>query len=134
MGFWSWIEWNFDQFFIRSDYVRVILLQLLQHILNRDLCRRSSVDLPVSKMNHFIVQQNTFLSCEETRGFASISDLKDPVVCPKPRRLAILANNHIKQPLRWHQTEVCDSKAGADLLDIILKKASSYFPYGVSCH
>ncbi|XP_022983663.1 uncharacterized protein LOC111482209 [Cucurbita maxima] len=75
-------------------------------------------------MNHYIVQQNTFISREETKGFASISDLKDPIVCPKPRRLAILANNHIKQPLRWHQTEFCDSKAGADLLDIILKKGS----------
>lgn len=90
----------------------------------RDICRRSSVDLPVSKMNHYIVKQNTFISREETKGFASISDLKDPIVCPKPRRLAILANNHIKQPLRWHQTEFCDSKAGADLLDIILKKGS----------
>ncbi|KAG7017917.1 hypothetical protein SDJN02_19783, partial [Cucurbita argyrosperma subsp. argyrosperma] len=116
---------------VGSDCVRVAVYPLSQRRLNRDICRRSSVDLPVSKMNHYIVKQNTFISREETKGFASISDLKDPIVCPKPRRLAILANNHIKQPLRWHQTEFCDSKAGADLLDIILKKASSNYKFNI---
>ncbi|KAB1211194.1 hypothetical protein CJ030_MR6G021614 [Morella rubra] len=76
-------------------------------------------------MNHFNVQQNAFVvGSEEMRGSVSISDLKGPVVCPKPRRVGILANNHLR-PLRWHmshQTEVCDSKAGAELLDIILMK------------
>ncbi|KAF5479897.1 hypothetical protein F2P56_000680 [Juglans regia] len=54
------------------------------------------------------------------RGSVSISDL----VCPKPRRVGVLANNPVR-PLRWHmshQAEVCDSKAGAELLDIILMK------------
>ncbi|KAG7036731.1 hypothetical protein SDJN02_00351, partial [Cucurbita argyrosperma subsp. argyrosperma] len=95
---------------------------------------RATFSPPVAQSSSFphrslgFLQQNTFFSCEETRGYASISDLKDPVVCPKPRRLAILANNHIKHPLKWHQAEACDSKAGADLLDIILNKASSHSP------
>ncbi|KAF2282702.1 hypothetical protein GH714_043702 [Hevea brasiliensis] len=53
-----------------------------------------------------------------------IYDSKGSVVCPKPRRVGILANNPIR-PLRWHmshQAEMCDSKAGAELLDIILMK------------
>lgn len=61
---------------------------------------------------------------EEMRGLVSICDQKDPVVCPKPRRVGILANNPI-WPLRLHMSqtaEVYDSKAGADLLDIILMK------------
>ncbi|PQQ09004.1 uncharacterized protein Pyn_14789 [Prunus yedoensis var. nudiflora] len=78
-------------------------------------------------MNHFNVQhQNaSFMGCEDIRGSAFISDTKDPVVCPKPRRVGILSNSPIR-PLRWqmssHQSEFCDSKAGAELLDLILRK------------
>ncbi|KAJ8562997.1 hypothetical protein K7X08_031449 [Anisodus acutangulus] len=49
----------------------------------------------------------------------SYSDKKDGVVCPKPRRISPM------RPLRWHvshQQDLCDSRAGADLLDIILTK------------
>ncbi|PQP96984.1 uncharacterized protein Pyn_29130 [Prunus yedoensis var. nudiflora] len=57
----------------------------------------------VSKMNHFNVQhQNaSFMGCEDIRGSAFISDTKD---------------------LCSHQSEFCDSKAGAELLDLILRK------------
>ncbi|XP_015869877.1 uncharacterized protein LOC107407161 isoform X2 [Ziziphus jujuba] len=76
-------------------------------------------------MNHCNLQQNVFVACEEmTRGPALVSDPKDPVVCPKPRRVGILSNNMLK-PLRLHmsqQSELCDSKAGSELLDIILMK------------
>ncbi|XP_010549926.1 PREDICTED: uncharacterized protein LOC104820949 [Tarenaya hassleriana] len=76
-------------------------------------------------MNRCSLQQNAFVSRDEMRGgFVPISDPKDPVVCPMPRRVGILANNVIR-PLRLHMSqasEVCDSKAGADLLDIILRK------------
>nr|POF06386.1 hypothetical protein CFP56_55469 [Quercus suber] len=79
-----------------------------------------------SKMNHCNLKQNAFsaVGSEEMRGPVSISDLKGPVVCPKPRRVGVLANNSLR-PLRWHMShppEVCDSKAGAELLDIILMK------------
>jgi len=53
-----------------------------------------------------------------------MSDLRGPVVCPKPRRVGILANSSIR-PLRWqmsHQADGIDVNAGAELLDIILKK------------
>ncbi|KDP32951.1 hypothetical protein JCGZ_12982 [Jatropha curcas] len=75
-------------------------------------------------MNHFNLQKNAIASCDEARGSVSIYDPKGPVVCPKPRRVGILANNPIRS-LRWqmsHQAEMCDAKAGADLLDIILMK------------
>nr|ADK13071.1 conserved hypothetical protein 14 [Hevea brasiliensis] len=77
-------------------------------------------------MNQFNLHKNAIASCDqtETRGLVSIFDSKGPVVCPKPRRVGILANNP-SRPLRWHmshQAEMCDSKAGAELLDIILMK------------
>ncbi|GMY24377.1 hypothetical protein FCV25MIE_19619 [Fagus crenata] len=77
-------------------------------------------------MNHCNLQQSAFavVGSEEMRGSVSISDLKGPMVCPKPRRVGVLANNSLR-PLRWHmshQAEVCDSKAGADLLDMILMR------------
>ncbi|CAF2136178.1 unnamed protein product, partial [Brassica napus] len=59
------------------------------------------------------IQQNAFMSRE------------DLVVCPKPRRVGLLSNNIIR-PLRFHMsqtaTDLCDSKAGAELLDIIRRK------------
>nr|BAE99381.1 hypothetical protein [Arabidopsis thaliana] len=49
-------------------------------------------------MNHCSLQQNAFLSREESRGFVPIySHPVDSVVCPKPRR----ANNVIR-PFRLH--------------------------------
>ncbi|CAN4121848.1 unnamed protein product [Withania somnifera] len=74
-------------------------------------------------MNHCAIQQGTFSACEDM--WSSISDRKDAVVCPKPRRLGVLNANDPMRPRRWyvsHQQELCDSRAGADLLDIILAK------------
>ncbi|KAL0744658.1 hypothetical protein Bca4012_086171 [Brassica carinata] len=50
----------------------------------------------------------------------------DSVVCPKPRRVGFLLSNVIP-PFGLHSSQsgaadVCDSKAGADLLDIIRRK------------
>lgn len=53
----------------------------------------------------------------------------EPVVCPKPRRVGFV-NDQIR-PLRLpvnHQMEMGDSKAGAELLDLILTKGG----YGCS--
>ncbi|XXG83778.1 hypothetical protein AAC387_Pa10g1459 [Persea americana] len=78
-------------------------------------------------MHHCVVPQNAFPACEEMRNTVSISDRRDTVVCPKPRRLGLLGNgfNDPIRPLRWHlshQPESTDSKAGMELLDIILTK------------
>ncbi|KAJ7971220.1 Translocase subunit seca [Quillaja saponaria] len=75
-------------------------------------------------MDHYNPQKNAFISCEEMRGNVYVSDPKDPLICPKPRRVGVLANTPMR-PLRWHpshQAEIYDSKAGAELLDIILMK------------
>ncbi|XP_052187457.1 uncharacterized protein LOC127798150 [Diospyros lotus] len=54
----------------------------------------------------------------------SMSDGRETVVCPKPRRLGLLSDP--VRPLRWHltshQPELYESEAGTDLLDIILPK------------
>ncbi|XP_024026109.1 uncharacterized protein LOC21397777 [Morus notabilis] len=74
-----------------------------------------------------IQRQSGFSVCEEIRSGSS-------VVCPKPRRLGLLNaavhDHHPIRSLRWHlnhQSELCDSKAGTDLLDAILTKGG----YGV---
>lgn len=55
----------------------------------------------VSKMNHFNLQQIAFAAGEEMRGSASIADRKEPVVCPRPRRVSLLSNSQ-GRPFRWH--------------------------------
>ncbi|KAI3976938.1 hypothetical protein MKX01_008796 [Papaver californicum] len=87
-------------------------------------------------MKHFVFQQNAFAaSCEEWRNSVS-SDRKDPLVCPKPRRLGVGIQHHDSiRPFRYHfshQAELSDSKAGMELMDIILTKGgqvSSSPPY-----
>ncbi|XP_039008980.1 uncharacterized protein LOC120137245 isoform X2 [Hibiscus syriacus] len=57
-----------------------------------------------------------------------VTDRRGTVVCPKPRRLGLLNTSFKDHPvgsLRWqisHQAELCDSKAGSDVLDMILTK------------
>ena len=72
------------------------------------------------------LQKNAFGSCEEMR--------MESVVCPKPRRLGLLNHssfdNHIRPfrptPFINYQSEIEDSEAGAELLDIIFPKGSCY--------
>ncbi|KAJ0095260.1 hypothetical protein Patl1_14967 [Pistacia atlantica] len=78
-------------------------------------------------MNQCAIQQNIVAGREEMR--TSVSDRRDHVVCPKPRRLGVLhATINDPQPvrsLRWnlsHQSEALDPRAGSDLFDIILPK------------
>uniref|UniRef100_A0A5B7AEK9 Uncharacterized protein n=1 Tax=Davidia involucrata TaxID=16924 RepID=A0A5B7AEK9_DAVIN len=81
-------------------------------------------------MNRCAYQQNALAACGEMRGPSiSVSD-SDSVFCPIPRRLGLLNpsmnDDHIR-PSRWlinHQREICDSKAGSELLDIILTKGN----------
>ncbi|KAH0860732.1 hypothetical protein HID58_088993 [Brassica napus] len=73
-------------------------------------------------MNQYNAQQNAFVSGEEMMGLDRSNDL---VICPKPRRVGVLANN-LTRPLRLHMSQaaadLCDSEAGAELLDIIRRK------------
>ncbi|KAB2004150.1 hypothetical protein ERO13_D11G169800v2 [Gossypium hirsutum] len=72
-------------------------------------------------MNRCSFQENASVSsCDHQRGGL--------VVCPKPRRIGVLANNP-NRSLRLHlshQAEVSDLRAGAELLDIILKKQEDF--------
>ncbi|OIW05510.1 hypothetical protein TanjilG_27640 [Lupinus angustifolius] len=75
-------------------------------------------------MNYYDLQKNAFGACEGMKGSLPITNQNGPVICPKPCRVGVLTNMSIR-PLRWHfsqQVEESDSKAGAELLDIILKK------------
>ncbi|KAK6788672.1 hypothetical protein RDI58_012470 [Solanum bulbocastanum] len=85
------------------------------------LKRRRNLDMPRgSSDSEYKAYRNQFLHF-------SVQLAQDALVCPKPRRLGLL-NATITEPirpLRWHvshQQELCDSRAGADLLDIILAK------------
>lgn len=77
-------------------------------------------------MNYYGLQQNAFAACEEMRGSVNIADPKEPVICPKPRRVGVVSNMPMRH-LRWHfnqQAEGSESKAGAELLEIMFKKES----------
>uniref|UniRef100_A0A7N0U1G7 Uncharacterized protein n=1 Tax=Kalanchoe fedtschenkoi TaxID=63787 RepID=A0A7N0U1G7_KALFE len=66
--------------------------------------------------NHCAIQQKNAYAPREDMGM-------DYVVCPKPRRVGFFSSS-IK-PAGWHashQADICDSKAGNELLDIILSK------------
>ncbi|KAL1556633.1 hypothetical protein AAHA92_12227 [Salvia divinorum] len=78
-------------------------------------------------MNRYAIHQNSFAAYEEVRGRSA--DIKETVICPKPRRLGLLQTTlhepSYPRPLRWHAShhqELFDSKAGSELLDIILAK------------
>ncbi|XP_059661650.1 uncharacterized protein LOC132307802 [Cornus florida] len=82
-------------------------------------------------MNGFAAyQQKTYAAaaCGEMRG--PTFSLNDSVVCPKPRRLGFFntsINDHIRPSrchMNCHQTEICDSRARTELLDIILTEGS----------
>ncbi|GFP85350.1 hypothetical protein PHJA_000678700 [Phtheirospermum japonicum] len=86
-------------------------------------------------MNHCAIQQNSFAACEEIWASAAAAagrsaDKRETVVCPKPRRLGLVhatVEPSYSRPLRWHmshQQEDCESKAGNELLDIILAKGN----------
>ncbi|XP_020222494.1 uncharacterized protein LOC109804978 [Cajanus cajan] len=77
-------------------------------------------------MNCYGLQQNAFAACEEMRSSVNFVDQKEPVICPKPRRVGVVSNMPVRH-LRWHfnqQAEGSDSKAGAELLEIMFKKES----------
>ncbi|KAK9063735.1 hypothetical protein SSX86_017607 [Deinandra increscens subsp. villosa] len=71
-----------------------------------------------TKMNHCGIQQNG--------NFSSFGN-GEPVVCPKPRRLSLF-NSSVHEPVRpfrWqmcYQSELQESNAGPELLDLILAK------------
>ncbi|KAE9615637.1 hypothetical protein Lal_00017357 [Lupinus albus] len=77
-------------------------------------------------MTYYDLHKNAQTACEGMKGSLPIAHQNGPVICPKPCRVGVLTNVPI-QPLRWHfsqHVEGSDSKAGAELLDLILKKES----------
>ncbi|CAH2037940.1 unnamed protein product [Thlaspi arvense] len=69
-------------------------------------------------MNSCGIQQSS-----EMKRNSLVSDRRDAVVCPKPRRVGVI--NHLARSLRWqvsHQMELCDSNSGSEILDLILAK------------
>ena len=70
-------------------------------------------------MNHCNLQQNAFMSPDESIRFIVPPPLSS-VVCPKPRRLV---TSHSSKP---GAADVCDSKADAELLDIIRRKEETF--------
>ncbi|XP_068637772.1 uncharacterized protein [Aristolochia californica] len=75
-------------------------------------------------MKHCAIQQSAFAACDEVRSSISISDRKESLYCPKPRRLGLSVIDSVR-PLRWHlshQGDLCESKAGNELLDLIISK------------
>ncbi|XP_047341857.1 uncharacterized protein LOC124945457 [Impatiens glandulifera] len=77
-------------------------------------------------MNQYAVQMNSHgTTYEDVRSFDRRE--KETVVCPKPRRFP-LVNSTVNDPVRsfrWHHSYVpdpCESRVGADLLDILLPK------------
>ncbi|GMI87833.1 hypothetical protein like AT1G68490 [Hibiscus trionum] len=90
-------------------------------------------------MKQFAIQQHAIGSNrEEMRSSipmsVTVADRAETMVCPKPRRLGFLNssfNDHPVMSLRWqlsHQGELCDSKPGSDVLDMILTKDISSPP------
>ncbi|RDX64132.1 hypothetical protein CR513_57343, partial [Mucuna pruriens] len=80
----------------------------------------------ILKMNCYGLQQNAFAACEEMRSSVNFVEQKEPVICPKPRRVGVVSNMPMRH-LRWHfnqQAEGSDSKVGAELLEIMFKKES----------
>ncbi|GMH19025.1 hypothetical protein Nepgr_020866 [Nepenthes gracilis] len=79
----------------------------------------------LSSRSEWRILQNGPSQCGEKDGSVCLSGCKGPVVCPKPRRFGILASNSTML-LRWQkrtpQPVPHDSKAGAELLDMILMK------------
>ncbi|XWS34983.1 hypothetical protein CRYUN_Cryun21dG0084900 [Craigia yunnanensis] len=82
-------------------------------------------------MKQCAIQQSAIRSShEEMRSSVSVmvTDRRETMVCPKPRRLGLLNtsfNDHPVRSLRWqlsNQAELYDSKTGSDLLDMILTK------------
>ena len=47
----------------------------------------------ILKMNCYGLQQNAFAACEEMRGSVNFVDQKEPVICPKPRRVGVVSSN-----------------------------------------
>ncbi|KAL6566382.1 hypothetical protein OROGR_001997 [Orobanche gracilis] len=87
-------------------------------------------------MNHSAIQQKFFAAAEEMGSRSSAAaahrsvEMKEPLVCPKPRRLGLHATFHepsYPRPFRWHSShlqENFDPKAGNELLDFIMSKVS----------
>ncbi|KAI4388958.1 hypothetical protein MLD38_001240 [Melastoma candidum] len=68
------------------------------------------------------MEPNAFVAAfEEMRGYASITDWRGSVVCPRPRRVGISCSSLLRSQF-CHRPGVSKSREGAEILDLILKK------------
>ncbi|KAK4272481.1 hypothetical protein QN277_021035 [Acacia crassicarpa] len=76
-------------------------------------------------MKSYEAEQNVLTPLGKMRGYETLSDDKEHVICPKPRRASVLSQMFVR-PFRYHlsqQGEGYDSKGGADILDIIFEES-----------
>ncbi|KAK1302329.1 hypothetical protein QJS10_CPB12g00345 [Acorus calamus] len=74
-------------------------------------------------MNRVGVSPNGLSLCDDSASLFG-TDRREPLCCPKPRRLSIAVIDSIR-PLRWQlRTDLNESRAGADIMDLILAKES----------
>lgn len=62
------------------------------------VCREQKVGSDIRKMKQCLIQQNSIASLELEEMRSSVSDRRDYMVCPKPRRLGLLNGNLNDQP------------------------------------
>ncbi|KAJ4781737.1 translocase subunit seca [Rhynchospora pubera] len=85
-------------------------------------------------MNHYAMK-SPLAGCEEVRSPFAVSDRRNPVFCPKPRRIGPVPPIDPVRPLRWQaccQVDLCDLRAGPELLDLFLPKAEEQSPVASS--
>ncbi|KAJ4788648.1 translocase subunit seca [Rhynchospora pubera] len=85
-------------------------------------------------MNHYAMK-SPLAGCEEVRSPFAVSDRRNPVFCPKPRRIGAVPPIDPVRPLRWQaccQVDLCDLRAGPELLDLFLPKAEEQSPVASS--
>jgi len=85
-------------------------------------------------MNHYAMK-STLAACEEVRSPFAVSDRRNPVFCPKPRRIGPVPPIDPVRPLRWqacYQMDLCDLRTGPELLDLFMPKAEEQSPVASS--
>lgn len=86
-------------------------------------------------MNHYAMK-SPLAACEEVRSPFSVADRRNPVFCPKPRRIGSVPPIDPVRPLRWqacsYQMDLCDLRTGPELLDLFLPKAEEQSPVASS--
>ncbi|XP_028760315.1 uncharacterized protein LOC114720014 [Neltuma alba] len=73
-------------------------------------------------MKYYEAEQNVFAPLEKMKGYETMSNEKEHVICPKPRRARILSQIFVRYHLS-QQVEAYDSKDKVDVRDIIFEES-----------